>query len=390
MRLPSKLEFGCPVKITYGKRAIEHLPYELSTRNARKPLLLQDEDACRENRTQALVDALRDSPMIVGTVESLPAEVDLEIVHQLASIYRDRDHDALLVLGSGSIVDLAKLLNLVVSTGQDDPGVFSGTTGIEQRLKPMALIASAGASGYEASGSMQTGLFDLRSSHLMPDLVVIDERTVGDPGLDAIIAAGITALAFGAEAMLASDNNPMVEIYAANAMQMAVAALVETNDQPPEAIAPRLHAASAAVMAGCTLADKTPGYMHQLGRHLANTGRISIAGAMGVLLPVAMDYGARNWGWMPSDLLAALIGLDRSASTPSRQRSMRVTAKLAALVNDLFNLTAGRIPRTLRDAGFEKNDLRIIAEAFTDPAGGVDHDAASVILECALDGGGDA
>lgn len=389
MRLPSKLEFGCPVKITCGKRSLEHLPYELNARNARKPLLLTDNAAFRDNRSRALTDALRESGMALGAVESLPNEVRPDIIRELAAIYRDRDHDALLVMGSGPLADLAKLVNLVVSTGQDDTAVFSDGTGIEQRLKPMALIASAAATGYEASGSMHTGALDLRSNHLMPDLVVIDERTVGDPGLDAIIAAGITSLAFGAEAILAPDNNPMVEIYAANAVQMAVAAL-QTSHQPPEAIAPRIHAASAAVMAGCTLADKTPGILHLLGRHLADTGRVSMAGAMGILLPVTVDYGVQNWGWTPSDLLVPLIGLDRSASTPSRQRNMRATVKLSALVNDLFNLTAGSIPRTLRDVGFETNDLRAIAEAFAERKVGVDHDAVSVILGWALYGGGDA
>ena len=59
MQLADQLEFSCPVKLLCGRRALEHLPYEFSARNVRRPLLLSDEDAWRENRMRALTDALR-------------------------------------------------------------------------------------------------------------------------------------------------------------------------------------------------------------------------------------------------------------------------------------------------------------------------------------------
>jgi alcohol dehydrogenase len=385
MRLPSHLEFRCPVKIACGRRALEHLPYELHVLNAGKPLLLVDEDASREHRRRALVDALRESGMVLGAVEAIPATVDLDHVHQLAALYRDRDHDALVVMGAGPLADLAKLVNLVVSTGQDDPGVFVGDRGIEQRLKPLVLIAPASATGYEASGRVPTGPIALRATHLMPDLAIIDERTLGAADQAAIMDTGLAALAFGAEAMLAPEQNPMLEIYAGNAVQMAVGAL-ETIGRVPDASVPRRHAAAAAVLAGCTLADKAPGRLHRLGRHLADTGRISFAGAMGILLPATVACAIRNKDWHPTALLAALVGIDRSASTPFRQQGMRATAALTVIVNALFELTAGGIPRTMRDAGFGPQDVAAVAEAFDDDSQASDHAAVRAVLACALDG----
>ncbi len=385
MPFPVKLEFYCPVKVLCGAKALEHLPFELGIRNARRPLLLGDEAAFRENRTQALADALRESEIVLGVVESLPVAGGLDLVHELAAIYRDRDHDALLVMGAGPLTDTAKLVNLVVSTGQDDPTVFAGKGNIGHRLKPMALIAPAAATAYETAGWVKTDRIDLRSAHLMPDLAIIDERTVGAPSKIDVIASSLSALAVGIEALLDPDRNPMKAIYATNAVQMAMRALGSTG-ATPEAVDWRINAASAAVMAGCTLAGEPPGKLHRLGLHLAATHRLALPQAMGILMPATLAYGARNWDWQPAGLLDALIGMDRSAGTPASQRGTRATAILTSITSDLFSLTAGQIPRTLRDAGFDAEELTSIAEAINGRNEGIGHSAALAILQSALDG----
>ncbi len=385
MQLADQLEFSCPVKLLYGRRALEHLPYEFSARNVRRPLLLSDEDALRENRMRALTDALRESDVELGAVESLTQGIDLDLVHELAAIYRDRDHDALLVMGAGSLMDLAKLVNIVVSTGQDDPAGFGAANGIAQHLKPMVLIAPAAASGREASGHVDADRFELRSIHLMPDLAVIDERMVGAPDQEAVFNSGLTALAFGVEAMLGVERNPIVDIYAANAVQMAMEALM-TATEKPVGLTPRMLTANAAVMAGCTLADKTPGMLHRLGTCLAATGRLSFPGALGVLLPAAVALETQKQGRTPARLLSALMGLERSSSIPVGRRSLLAAASLMSLLNNLYRHTEGRLPRNLGDAGFESADLTSISAAFAEEAGEEDPDAALVMLQHALNG----
>ena len=114
-------------------------------------------------------------------------------------------------------------------------------------------------------------------------------------------------------------------------------------------------------MAGCALADRAPGRMERIARRLAATGRTSYSEALGILLPAAADFGERHWDWSPADLLRALVGLDRAASTPPAQQAMSTASALKTLVNDLFCHTAGRIPRVLDDAGFTREELDSVA-----------------------------
>jgi alcohol dehydrogenase len=379
------LEFCCPTKMLCGRRALEHLPYELAVRNARKPLLLTDEDAFRENRTRALTDALKASGITLGVLESLPAALEPGLLQQLAAIYRDRDHDALLLMGAGPLVDLGKLLNLAVATGRDDPARIAeaGTEGI--RLQPAVLIAAAAASGYEAAGRLQIGPVDLRSLALMPDLVLVDARTLGAGPMEPVIEAALTALAVGAEAVLNPACNPMVDIYAANAVRMAAAAL-ETAHTLPDGSAPRMQAACAAAMAGGTLAAGAPGLIERLANRLAATERVSRANALGCLLPATIGHGAVHWKWAPGDLLPLLVGLDRAAVTPARQQALMVQATLMGWLNDIHDLTGGRIPRTLADAGFNAEELKAFWPSGDGGSHAADHEAARRILHHALDG----
>ena len=386
MPLSDRITFNCPVKLICGQRALEHIPYELAMRNARRPLLLSDATAFRENRSRAFVDALRESDLTLGAVEALPAKADLESAHEIAALYRDRDHDALVVMGSGPLMALGKLLNLVVSTGQDDPGAFtSEKAGLALRLKPLVLIAPAAASGNEVSGRLQADGIDLRSVGLMPDLVCIDERTLGSPGREALMATGVTALALGAETVMAADKNPMRDIYGVNAVQMAAAAL-RAVDQMPDAATPRMHLAGAAVMTGCALGDRPPQRLERLARRLAATGRVNDSEALGILLPAAAGIGERHWGWSSADLLPALEGLARSARTSSGQRSVLAAAALKALMNDLCRQSAGRTPRTLEDRGFSRKELDSIAASLNPADEGMTADAIADLFQAAFDG----
>ena len=139
-------------------------------------------------------------------------------------------------------------------------------------------------------------------------------------------------------------------------------------------------------MAGCALGDRPPGRLERLARRLAETGRVKDSEALGILLPAAVDFGERHWGWSPGELLPALVGLDRSASTPSGQRSIQTMATLMALASDLFRHTAGKTPRTLRDRGFTSEELAAIAASLKAEDSEMTPGAITGLLQAAMDG----
>ena len=168
MHIPSSFEFECPVKTHYGDRALDHIPFEMRAMDVAKPLLIGDEPAAREKRVSPVLSACRDAEMTLGVVEDIPHAHPEEAVRQLAAIYRDKDCDAIIAVGQGPFIDMAKWLNLVVSTGQETLSPFVEGQAIPRAVKPLVVIPSAAADGNELSGYLRMGEVTVTSVNLMP------------------------------------------------------------------------------------------------------------------------------------------------------------------------------------------------------------------------------
>jgi alcohol dehydrogenase len=377
--------FVCPVKTHCGLRALEHIPYELGTYGACKPLLLCDETTASDARRQTVIDALRGAQISLVVADLPSTAAGFAVLEQLAAIYRDKDCDAILALGSEGVVNAAKLVNLMVSTGSDELEGFVGIDRISGRLKPLGVIASAAASGFETSGHATWQGLDFRSVFLMPELLFLDSRTVGHPAPEALTEAAFTALALGAEILAAPCKNPMRDIFATNAVQMA-ARYLHGFVNPVQDVEACLTVANASAMGGCSLGFSPLGLVPLLARGIAGSGRLRMGAALAVLLPYAAGYGARHLGWQVPGLLLPLAGIDVFARTPEKQRLAKTVDMLCSMVNGWFERTAGYFPRTLAEAGFSKEELTAMAETIANLAPGVTAAHARAILQNAWQG----
>jgi len=377
--------FVCPVKTHCGLKALEHIPYELGTYGACKPLLLCDETTAQDGRWQAVSDALRGAQICLVFAELPSATADYSTLRQLAAIYRDKDCDAILALGSEAVVNAAKLVNLMVSTGSDDLEGMVGVDQIPGRLKPLGVIASSSAAGFETSGHADWQGLGFRSCYLMPELLFLDSRTVGHPAREALAEAAFTALALGAERLVEPRKNPIRDIYATNAVQMA-AGYLQTFANPAQDAQACLLVANAAAMGGCSLGFGPLGIVPFLAQGIARTGRLRFGPSLAVLLPYAIGFGARHLDWHVPALLLPLAGIDVFARTPEKQRVAKTVDMLCSMVNGWFAGTAGYFPRTLAEAGFSEEELFAMTETLEDMAPEVTAAHARAILHNACQG----
>ena len=386
MIIPAAFEFECPVKTHYGERALEHLPFELHAMDATKPLVLGDGPAGNEKRLTPVLNAFRDTQMTLGVVEDLPL-VDMDAaVHQLAAIYRDKDCDAIIAVGQGPCVDAAKWLNLVVSTGQETLAPFIEGQTVPRTLKPLAIIPSATADGFEMSGYLRTEEVTLRSVNLMPQLAFIDSRMSGQPDEGALTETALVALTQGVEAFFRMEANPLTAIYARTAARLAATALHQLAGRGKDHDHLALTVSHAAALAGCALGCQCLAYSHRLAAAVAETGRVSRAQAMGILLSYVMEHRAVN-GTLDADALLGLLGgIDRYTRTPGNQRGAAALYLLRNLLNQLFEKTDGRICRTLQDTGLTLAEVKHAAGQAAASAAGNDPAVYETILTHAWEG----
>lgn len=362
MHLPDFMEFECPVKTHYGDRALNHIPFEMKAMGATKPLLIADEVASLEKRLKPVLEACRDSDMTLGVVEDIPDKDVQNVLRQLSAIYRDKDCDAIVAVGQGSFIDLAKWLNLSLSTGEESLTPFLEGRLVPRTLKPLAVIPSAAADGFEMSGYLRFQDATLASVHLMPQLLFLDSRTTGSPGDADMIATALNALTNGVETFFCAAANPMKAIYARTATMLATEALCELAGCGTRDDRLAITVAHAAALGGCALGCQGLSTTHHLAHAIAATGKASTAQAQAVILSYVLERRTLE-SEISVDLFLSLAGgNDRFARTPEHQRRSAAIYFLRNIINQLFEITDGKIGRTLQDIGLTREELPKIAE----------------------------
>lgn len=386
MPIPAFFEFECPVKTHCGHRALDHMPFELRAMDVAKPLVIGDAPASHAKRCRPVVNAFRDAEMTIGVVEEITTDDPQAVVRQLAAIYRDKDCDAIVAVGQGLFIDMAKWLNLAVSTGQETLDAFAAGEAVPRSVKPLAVIPSAAADGYELSGFLRIGNETVASVNLMPQLTFIDPRSAGQPDDVTMTETGLMALTHGVETFFRSDANPMTAVYARTAIRLALDALHQLSGRDERRDDLAWTVAHAAALGGCALGCGPCSRTHAIGQAIAARGKMSAAQAMGVVLSYALEHRAAANGLDGDALWGLLCDGDRYARTPDGQRGPAAFSFLRNLLNDLFDRTDGQIRRTLQDAGLTREELQDVTVMPDQLAEEGDSDANATIMAHAWDG----
>jgi len=385
MFFPDNYEFYCPVKINSGNRALEHLPVELDALNSRKPLILADKTIAKKGLIKKIAGAFKDSGMTLSVFDEIPPVPDLKLIRRLMNSYRDTGCDSIIAVGGGAMADTAKALNIVVSGRPEELKASAGEDLIKKPLGPFVHVPTDSGTGFEVSRFAALGGLSFSSHFLMPDLVVIDPRMLAAEKADVVVSTAMIALAHSAEAYTCPSKNPMTDTYACAAIQFVMENLtgvVGSSDKKG-----RLALANAATMAGIAFSNSPRGMVHELGWAAGDTSGFLHGICMGILLPYVLEYNIDNERYHMSDLLLPIAGPEIYAGTAENLKARKSINFIYDMQHDIYDVTKGDIPLTLKDAGISKDALDGVARAVVgEGRRGFKLDDCMVILEHAWEG----
>ena len=94
-------EFFCPVKVIAGNAALEHIPFELATLGAKKPLIITDKGVRANGLLTPIESAFTEADAKIAAIfDNVPPDSSLQTVRDVAKMYRDNGCDAILAVGS--------------------------------------------------------------------------------------------------------------------------------------------------------------------------------------------------------------------------------------------------------------------------------------------------
>ncbi len=349
----SYYEFFCPVKVIAGHAALEHIPFELSTLGAKRPMIITDKGVRSNNLLAPIETAFESTDTNIGYIfDDVPPDSSLETVQKAAQFYRENNCDAIIAVGGGSVIDTSKATNILVSEGGNDLLKYSGAHNLPKPLKPFFVIPTTSGTGSEVtmvavvSDPVKNVKLAFASYYLMPHAAILDPCMTQTlpPHLTAMTA--MDALTHAIEAYSCMAANPISDAYATAAIQKISKNLFNVLDNPSDAEG-RLELAQASTMAGIAFSNSMVGLVHSLGHALGAVAHLPHGLCMNLFLPYVLEYNKDVNGDKISELLLHLSGADVYAQTPAHLRAEKTILGVLAMRDRLYALT--KLPRNLRE-----------------------------------------
>ncbi len=348
-------EFFCPVKVIAGNAALEHIPFELATLGAKRPMIITDKGVRANGLLNPIEAAFSTTDAVIGAIfDDVPPDSSLEVVRLAAELYRKQKCDAIIAIGGGSVIDTSKATNILVSEGGNDLLQYSGAHNLSKPLKPFFVIPTTSGTGSEVT--MVAVVSDLEknvkipftSYYLMPHAAILDPRMTQTlpPHLTAMTA--MDAMTHAVEAYTCLAANPLSDAYASAAIKKISENLFKVLDNPSEPQG-RLELAQASTMAGIAFSNSMVGLVHSLGHALGAVAHLPHGLCMNLFLPYVLEYNKEVNGNKIGELLLPLAGAEIYAQTPANQRADKAIATILTMRDRLFSLT--KLPRNLRETG---------------------------------------
>ncbi len=348
-------EFFCPVKVIAGHAALEHIPYELSSLGAKRPMIITDKGVRANNLLAPIEAAFTSTDVEISFIfDDVPPDSSLETVRAVAQAYRANNCDAIIAVGGGSVIDTSKAANILVTEGGDDLTKYTGAHNLPRPLKPFFVIPTTSGTGSEVtmvavvSDNQKNVKMPFASNYLMPNAAILDPRMTQTlpPHLTAMTA--MDAMTHAVEAYTCMAANPISDAYATAAIKKVSASLFNVLDNPTDADG-RLELAQASTMAGIAFSNAMVGLVHSLGHALGAVAHLPHGLCMNLFLPYVLEYNKEVNGHKIAELLLPLAGPDIYAQTPANQRADKAIAYINTMRDRIHALT--KLPRTLSETG---------------------------------------
>ncbi|PKL39821.1 MAG: hypothetical protein CVV44_06255 [Spirochaetae bacterium HGW-Spirochaetae-1] len=344
MKAPNFFEFFSQAKIISGKKGMENIPLEFAGMGVHRPMIVTSRSVVDSGLLQKLIKAFYESTLTIGAVfDGATSTVSASLIEKGAALFRWKECDSIIALGSGSIMDLARGINMAV-TEKASLASLAGEDRVAGNLRPFAAVVTASLSGYEAGNKALIDNRVYKSDFLFPDIICIDNRMMLKQAPGDAVNSAMAALTHAIEACQEPVNNPMTDAY-------ALAAIRYISDHLPVVVKkPRnnkalMALANASVAANIAYANAPAGIVHNLARALALETGHNEGMLMGLLLSASLEYKLAKKENIRQDLLMALIGFDESCRVSDADKAEKSIQKIRALQK----ACAKAMPRGLKE-----------------------------------------
>ncbi len=295
-----------------------------------------------------IADRLQERNVTSVRVNSIPPEPDVTSFERIRGEIRSAQVDAVVAVGGGSVLDVAKLL---AALHQSTASVrdFFGIGVLSSRPLPLVCLPTTAGTGSEVSPNAI--LYDdvehlkkaVISPHLVPDAVYVDPQLTVSVPRALTAATGIDALSHCLEAFANRAAHPLVDLYALEGIRLVAAHLKRAVDQPADLEA-RGALALGSLYGGLCLGPVNTAAVHALAYPLGSEFRLAHGLSIALLLPHVVRFNLPAMPQRYADIARALGVKDGATELATATRGADRLAELGADCGIPSGLAACGVP----------------------------------------------
>ncbi len=371
----------CPTRIGFGPGCAADILTHLQTLGTRRVLLVTGKRWATASGLRAAIE----KPLHTAEVEAhvfarVMPEPRSTVVDAAVSEIQASGCDAVLGVGGGSAMDVAKLAALIATNGGACLDYEFGHPVTRPGLPVIAIPTTAGSGSevtpYSVIRNAETGRkFTVQHPFLFPYAAVVDpELTVALPASITRCTA-LDAWVHGLEGYLSRLANPLVDFWAWPAVGLVFRYLARAVQHPTDRAA-RTNLSQAALMAGWVIAHVRTGMIHTLSVALAPYVDLPHGWLNAIITPYVLRFnldayngrlralvGSATQTRLASDLeaLHAIIEWLHQLGVP--QGLSHHAARIPGVANIIHRVSQDRGLKTVNPRPFSKQDLCQLLDA---------------------------
>ena len=319
-------QFTAPARVIAGRDLIGSVGFEFAKEGAHRVLLVTDAGVRATGLPERVAGGLADGGLeAVAVFDDVPPDSDVGAVSAIAALARERGADAFLALGGGSVIDSAKVANVVFTHG-GEPRDWEGYHGLPRAdggagaalpLAPLAAIPTTAGTGSEVSFAAVVRdraarvKFQVGDFALIPRLAILDPQSTATLPPAVAAATGIDALSHAIEGYTSREWSAHGDACALHALRLIRASLERAVHDPGDETARGNMLIAASLAIAPTVAGAL-GVAHSLAHACGAQYDVPHGVAIAINLPAAIEYNAAGGEDIAARYrdVAAVLGLD--------------------------------------------------------------------------------
>ncbi len=330
----------------------------------KKVLVVTGPNVYKRGLADELIKGLEENGVPYALFNRVVNNPTIDNIEEAFALYKAEGCDAIIALGGGSPMDLAKVVGARAAKPRKPVKKMKGLLKIMKRIPDLYAIPTTAGSGSETtiaavvSDSVTHEKYPINDLSLIPRYAVLDPRLTAALPPQTTATTGMDALTHAVEAYIGRSNTQKTKENAERAVKLIFDNLLTAYEHGDDLTA-RENMQKASYYAGVAFTRAYVGYVHALAHALGGFYGTPHGLANSVLLPVVLEYYGES-AHEPLARLAEIVGItdgdDAAKATKFIGAIKEMNAKML-IPATIDGIDPADVPEMAKRAAAEGNPL---------------------------------